>query len=613
MWDLFDSLFNEAPSEHPKTHGSPKARRRFIADLLSSLVRKHQTTLKGPSTTSVLKFLAKNTYNRSEDDANSTSTRDTQIESALHSSMSVALLDKNLNTLRTIAEVCSIFVPAIASMSVEHKNCANSLRRKLRKLSQSTEAKTDTAIAIDLICIMVVVSLAGGQSEAWDMAEDLLDLDESLASTGSENTSERQTDALVEMLVALVAEPSSLYRRASNWAFDLLSLKMTKAAMRVMLEVLVKKENVSGKQDIEQPTPEEEYESDDVMSEDEVSADEHSNLEIDSDVEEMETDRSLSTSSEDSNADDNEELEDSMDESLEGSESDSSELVRFNEALGTTLGTSNQKKEGSDESDESMDDEQMMALEPKLAEVFKHRLGVRTQDMNRSSLRKRGGEKKQQQAAARKSILDFKNRILDMLESFVTKYSSHVLTNEVTLSLLSLVRSTRRYDFSSSILDLGADLKHSKQLRDKCNRIINKHQSRARKKGEPPFIPKPTRAESENADDAVQSTWQVLEAVHDEALQRSSHLHKSLCSQTSLFICRCALRDAKRREDTDSSTPKRLRRIEKIYENTRAQLKTQEKGDSTDESLTQSFWDDFCRWKKDVKRELDRSSLKMVQ
>ncbi|KAI7044259.1 hypothetical protein KC352_g46365, partial [Hortaea werneckii] len=128
----------------------------------------------------------------------------------------------------------------------------------------------------------------------------------------------------------------------------------------------------------------------------------------------------------------NDESEDEDDDSS-SSESDSAdasgddEEAVFDRKLADALGTA-KADEGSDDDESDMDDEQMMALEPHLTNIFKER--------------KKDASKKQEGKDAKENIINFKNRVLDLLNIYVKGQYGQTLALDLILPLTILVRTT---------------------------------------------------------------------------------------------------------------------------------------------------------------------------
>lgn len=180
------------------------------------------------------------------------------------------------------------------------------------------------------------------------------------------------------------------------------------------------------------------------------------------------------------------------------SESADDELVAFDakleQAVGTRLATKDINMEDNSSSDEDMDDDQMDALDQQLEKVFQERKKL----MNKKS------EKKD----AKENIVNFKSRVLDLLEIYVKQQHANALALNLLLPILNVIRTTT-----------------SPQISTKACNLIRTYSRLC--KGD--SVPKVTDHES---------VLQRLENVHAEAGKEASNAHGSACSQASLLLVR---------------------------------------------------------------------------
>ena len=300
-------------------------------------------------------------------------------------------------------------------------------------------------------------------------------------------------------------------RKLAEQVFAVFAADLTRDALQTMLDVLEQTEGLSGQnalfQQGGQASEPEDLEDDDVEVMDvEEPAPEASNDEID--VE----DASISPTSDDSDSD--------------ASDSGSSEVARFDKALASTLKTSKpdtMSKDGqagdhdgnvsdSSVSDTSMTDSQMLALEPHLTAIFKEQVAAgqinSLQDEHkRKKSKKQGSEHKRAAAQARETIINFKNRVLDLLDLWLKQHPSMPLTLDVIPSFLSLIRNTR-----------------NKQIADKTIGTLRTFYDSAKRKGLPLIaagslssISNPTASGEE-----AQTLLGLMESIHSEALKFAS-------------------------------------------------------------------------------------------
>ncbi|KAF5100000.1 hypothetical protein D0Z03_000903 [Geotrichum reessii] len=153
-------------------------------------------------------------------------------------------------------------------------------------------------------------------------------------------------------------------------------------------------------------------------------------FEDDEDEEDDEEDDDIDSSLDDDNDDDDDE-NDVVDDKV-------AELERVaNKALAEALGINgkeedNYDSEGDDE--ESMDDEQMMALDGQLATIFKERQKALTEH-GTSATRKRSLE-------AKINMVNFKSRIIDLIEIYVKTQPNSPLILLTVLPLLNILKSS---------------------------------------------------------------------------------------------------------------------------------------------------------------------------
>lgn len=244
------------------------------------------------------------------------------------------------------------------------------------------------------------------------------------------------------------------------------------------MQILEVKESLAGQQEMfeEQDDDDDEEDGDDDAEMMDVDEDE-----LDSDVEVVEAGASGSGSDDD---DDEEEEEDN--------EEDAQEVAAFEAKLAAALGT-----HGADDgdSDEDMNDDEMDELDDKLVQVFRAR-------------RQETSHRKDKQDA-RENMVNFKNRVLDLLEIFVKKSHSRLLALDI---LLPLLRLSRR----SSV----------KQIATKANNVLREY-TKVCKGNALPKIEDAAQAEA---------LWELLRSVHKEASHSGPMGHATACSQASLLV-----------------------------------------------------------------------------
>lgn len=236
-----------------------------------------------------------------------------------------------------------------------------------------------------------------------------------------------------------------------------------------------------------------EDQDDDDAEEEDVKSDEDEDMidvdEEDSDVEVVEGDNVSESSS-----DEDEEDED------EDEEEDAAEVADFEAKLAAALGTHRADQDlnaAESDSDADMNDDEMEEIDAQLANVFRARRAVVSQHKDKKD--------------ARENMINFKNRVLDLLEIFVKKCHASTLALDI---LLPLLRLTRR----STV----------KQIANKAAAVLREY-TKLCKGASVPSIP-------DRDEEALQSVWELLRAVHKEAGHSGPPAHASACSQASLLV-----------------------------------------------------------------------------
>lgn len=190
-------------------------------------------------------------------------------------------------------------------------------------------------------------------------------------------------------------------------------------------------------------------------------------------------------------------------ESSEGE--DNEELAAFDMKLAQALKTKplntgpSAATDESSPSDEEMDDEQMEALDEHIVTMFKER--------------KKTVSKKTQKKDAKETIVNFKCRVLELLEIFIKKRHTDLLALDLLLPLLIVIRTT-----TSSLVSGRA-----------CN-VMREFSRLCKGKAVPQIEEKAVIVE-------------ILKDVHAEAMLESSNAHASACSQASLLLVKVLAAD----------------------------------------------------------------------
>ncbi|ELV12010.1 Myb-binding protein 1A [Tupaia chinensis] len=324
----------------------------------------------------------------------------------------VQLADQLLNHSRNVATV--------APFTTKQRQAWDRMLQTLKELeAHSSEAK---ATAFQHLLLLVGIHLFRSPAESCDLLGDIQtcikkSLAEKTRRTRSKATSSQEppwVEVLVEILLALLAQPSNLMRQVARSVFGHICSHLTPRALQLILDVL---------------NPE-------------ASEDEDDNVVVTDDADEQQlkdTEDKSSDSEEDKNSE-SEEEEESEEEDRDkdvdqGFREQLMAVLQAGKALGGT---------DSEDDEEELGDEAMMALDQNLASLFaeqKLRIQARRDEKN----------KLQKEKALRR---DFQIRVLDLIEVLVTKQPENALVLELLEPLLSVIQRSMRSSSSKQEQDL---------------------------------------------------------------------------------------------------------------------------------------------------------------
>ncbi|KAJ5653717.1 hypothetical protein N7490_000720 [Penicillium lividum] len=351
--------------------------------------------------------------------------------------------------------------------------------KSLKKLSsKEKKGETSSISAFKLLYSMTVLQVYNGDPDAVSMLDELEFCYSKIMDDQDSEDASDASDALVEILLSFASKQSQLFRRMSEQVFGAFADQVSETGLESLISILEAKESLAGQQEMfeDQDEGEEEEEDDDV---EEVSGDEDDKMDVDSDVEVVE-------GGDDSNSDDDDE------EASDDDEEDAAEVAAFEAKLAAALGNHGLDKDG-DDSDSDMNDDDMDAVDEQLANVFRARRQVTSQQKDKKG--------------ARENMVNFKNRVLDLIEIFIKKCHSRVLALDL---LLPLLRLSRR----SSV----------KQIANKANSVLREYTKLCKGSAVP-------KIEGE-----TDSVWELLRSIHKEAAHSAPPTHAAASSQASLLV-----------------------------------------------------------------------------
>ncbi|KAL8875827.1 MAG: hypothetical protein Q9198_005864, partial [Flavoplaca austrocitrina] len=211
------------------------------------------------------------------------------------------------------------------------------------------------------------------------------------------------------------------------------------------------------------------------------------------------------------------------------------ETAAFNAKLAQALNAG-------ESTDEDMDDEQMEALDGPIASMFK--------------ARKKLVSKKQQRMEAKETIVNFKCRVLELLETFVKQRHKDLLALDLVLPLLTVIRTTTSRLVSARACKVMKDF--SKRCKGRNAPHIEEQQGAA--------------------------IIELLKEVHLEVMRESSNAHISACNQASLLLAKILVGNDK----------KTVKAVAEIYAHTESSMSDPQG------RIKKLFFVDWLNWAKSV-------------
>ncbi|KAF3387474.1 DNA polymerase V [Penicillium rolfsii] len=356
--------------------------------------------------------------------------------------------------------------------------------KSLKKLSsKEKKGETSSIAAFKLLYSLTVLQVYSGDADAVSMLDELeFCYTKFLGEDSKTKDTSDASDALVEILLSFASKQSQLFRRMSEQVFGAFADQVTENGLESLISILEAKESLAGQQEMFEEQDDDDEEEEDDDSEDDVEM-------IDVDDEDSDVEVVLGGDASDSS--------DSDDEEDEDNEEDAAEIAAFEAKLAAALGTHRADDgNGSDsDSDADMNDDEMEEVDEKLANVFRARHQAASQHKDKKD--------------ARENMVNFKNRVLDLLEIFVKKCHSRLLALDL---LLPLLRLTRR----STV----------KQIANKANSVLREYTKLCKGNALPTI----------DSEDGLEAIWELLRAIHKEASHSGPPAHATACSQASLLV-----------------------------------------------------------------------------
>lgn len=307
----------------------------------------------------------------------------------------------------------------------------------IKEAMKQDKDKNDQQYCFELLFSMVLLQLYMGEAETVDVLEELKTCYlETFTGEGAEmNTS----IILTEIILSFVSKKSTSLKKLSTIVWESLmcstdqdgKLNVNNDCFKLLFSVLTTKENEEGQKVL--------FEGEDEFGsiEDEGEDEEEDDDEDDKEDEDKEIDN-------EADSDENDNSDESDDESDDlTAKVDKSTNIKLAKALGVSTESSGEVKYedldsfGDDDDDyesESMDDEQMMAIDGELSRIFVERRNA----LSANNTNKRKAELME----AKENILLFKSRILDLLDSFSKEQPNSVYNLTFIKPIVTLMNMT---------------------------------------------------------------------------------------------------------------------------------------------------------------------------
>lgn len=277
----------------------------------------------------------------------------------------------------------------------------------------STDLKNPQLRGIEMLLSMSLLQLYGGEEDAIQVVEELCEF--------YENRDENATSlvGMTEILLSLLAQRKALLKKSSLYVWQQFVGEVGEEELKVLLDVLSARENKKGFSQLFEGA--DEYEA--VEGDSDEEDDEEKSEEDDEDDESSSDDDDSSASADEEQQADAEqsdvakidkEATSALAKALnlpENIVNDKGE-VKFDELGDDDEDDDDEGEDDEEEDDESMDDEKMMELDGQLSEIFKRR----KQALSSIST---GNQRKIEAQESRESVIAFKQRIIDMLETYI--------------------------------------------------------------------------------------------------------------------------------------------------------------------------------------------------
>lgn len=428
-----------------------------------------------------------------------------------------AALAKFVKRPEDFGEFCSaIMAIDTSSVDMDDELQAELLEalEKLQTLTNPKKTKGGNSGAYQGLALLYAVAILQLYNEEPDAVEILNDLKQCYEKLYSKQTVDDGdvSALLVEILLAMVARPSSLMRQAAERVFEGFTSLMTPEALALLTDTLVANEDAEGLRalfdtDADMEDAEEAGGADD--NDDDDDNDNESDLGSDVEFVDIEEPEEADGQPGSEDEEDDEAEEDDQESDEDGGADGDEKYKALDDALASLLNSHRLDKDkdaaSDDDDDSDMSDSEMMELDDKLSAAFKMRMNDTT--------------KKKEARGARETVVKFKHRALDLLAIFARKEAASPLAYKILLPLLQLMRTTKSRDLAKKAGNVIAELPKTQK---KKIRVVGKDEQQGPE-------------ESISGCD-VEELTELLEEIHGEMPKDGSHAYAKAASTASLLV-----------------------------------------------------------------------------
>ncbi|KAI3399264.1 hypothetical protein diail_7427 [Diaporthe ilicicola] len=432
-----------------------------------------------------------------------------------------AALAKFVKRPEDFAEFCNAIM-LIDSSSVEmDEELQTELLEALEMLQQLTSPKqakgprSNAYQGLALLYAVAILQLYNAEPDAVDILHDLRQCHEKLLSKQKGEDGDVSA-LLVEILLAMVARPSSLMRQTADRVFEAFTSLMTEDALTLLTDTLAAKEDAEGLRALfdTDADMEDVEEADGSEGEDDVP-------ELGSDVEFVdaeETQEADGDSGSEQSGGDGGESEEDEDEDAEELDENEAKLKALDDDLAKLLNSHRLDKDkdaASSDDDSDMSDSEMIALDEKLAAAFQSRV--------------KNTNKKKENKDAKETVINFKHRTLDLLAIFARKEAANPLVYKLLLPLLQMMRTTKTKDLARKAGNIVAEMAKAQRRAKASSKEEEEEEEQEEKKVQ-------DGQDKAGLEEYLQQQMYLLELIHDEMAEDESHAFAKSASNASLLV-----------------------------------------------------------------------------